>query len=115
MPTYAYKCFNGHTTNLVRKIDERDAPASCWCGQDSRREEVSYFAFSGLFKPYVSPVSGREITSRGAEVDECLRHGKIIAEPGLERDISRWGQEQREKAEASVDQAVASELKHLDF
>lgn len=115
MPTYVYACHQGHRTSLMRKIEERDAAANCWCGLESRREEVSHFAFAGVFKSYISPVSGREITSKSAERDECARHGKIIAEPGLDKDIKRWGQEQREKAEASVESAVASELKHLDF
>ena len=49
---YEYKCKEGHLTDVVRPIDERDKKAKCGqCGKVAKRQLIQSipFAFRGAF------------------------------------------------------------------
>jgi putative FmdB family regulatory protein len=37
VPTYEYRCEDGHLTEEFRRVDDRDMPVKCGCGRDASR------------------------------------------------------------------------------
>lgn len=77
MPTYEYECRNGHVTDDVRSIDARNDPLRCDCGQLA---SLIISASAGIVKfpaaggrEYVSPASGKYISSERARRDDLAR------------------------------------------
>jgi hypothetical protein len=64
-------------------------------------------------EPYVSPKTGKVISDRRQQADDLARSDCMLSEPGIEKDVKRWGAEAREKAfepvAAGVD-AVVTDL-----
>ena len=114
MPTYEYACRNGHVTEAFRSIDERDnAPKCDACGTSTRkmisavRGFVSFPAGGG--QEYVSPSSGRYITSLRQRRDDLARTDCRPYE-GFESEKKAAAarvQEQERKSDAKLHEAVS--------
>ncbi len=77
MPTYEYECSNGHITDDVRPIDARRDPKRCDCGELA---QLIVSASAGIVKfpaaggrEYISPASGRHITTERERRDDLAR------------------------------------------
>lgn len=69
MPLYTYKCPNGHETEELRKIDERDLPAVCECGcmATFRMSQIGDFKFGVGVKGHYSRSATEYVRSRPRE------------------------------------------------
>lgn len=102
MPTYSYRCRKcEQVVDAYRRVDDRDlAPTHCGGLTD---RQVSAPRLAPMFQEYVSPVSGKRITSRGARSDDLKATNSLPWEPGIKQDIAR----NRERAiQKSVDLAT---------
>lgn len=84
----------------------------CLCGGILSRQISAPFVSVDI-PAYVSPASGRVISSRTQMRDDLARTGHIMNEPGLKNDISRWKTESDEKAFAPVAAAVDATVTSL--
>lgn len=114
MPLYRLKCPNcPKTSEIFRKMSDRDSLPLCECGSETYRALGAPAVIGTSFSPYRSPASGKVIESRQAQSEDLKRTGMILSEPGLDRDVKRWGEERKEKSfqpiAAGVD-AVVSQL-----
>ena len=53
MPIYEYRCPNGHTTEVLRSVMDRDKPIDCvYCGQPAVKKPFSRmnFVFTGFLR-----------------------------------------------------------------
>jgi putative FmdB family regulatory protein len=108
MPLYDLKCQKcENQTTVFRKVDERDRLPWCACGGVFQRM-VSAPAVQAGFSEYISPATGKLISSPGAQREDLRRSNCILHEPGLDRDVKRWGQESKEKAFAPISKGVDS-------
>ena len=113
MPLYRIKCQNcGHEEDIFRKIEERNALPLCSCNGNFSRI-ISAPAVQGEIQPYISPGSGKLITSRRERMMDLRETKSILNEPGLDRDIRRNKQYQEEKSFAPVAAGVDEAVKKL--
>jgi hypothetical protein len=63
--------------------------------------------------PFVSPATGRVITSRSAQRDDLQRSGHVINEPGLDKDIARNKLSQADAAFAPIASAIDATVANL--
>lgn len=113
MPMYDIGCQTcGSRATIFRKLAEYDNLPACACGGSVERL-VSAPAVQAGFSEYISPATGKVISSRNAAREDLARSGCLLNEPGLDRDIQRWGQESREKAFAPISKGVDSVVSAL--
>lgn len=77
MPVYEFECSNGHVTHDFRGVDERNDPLRCDCGKLAHRilsatQGIVKFPAAGG-REYVSPASGKYITTERQRRDDLAR------------------------------------------
>jgi putative FmdB family regulatory protein len=97
----------GNRTTVFRRLADFDNLPACDCGALMQRR-VSAPAIQAGFTEYISPATGKLISSPGAQREDLQRSGCILHEPGLDRDVQRWGKESQEKAFAPISKGVDS-------
>lgn len=112
MPLYATLCSScAQPGTVFRRVADRDNLPLCSCGGRVDRIITAPY-ISPDIEPYVSPASGRVISSREQRKDEMERLGFRTYEPGVERDIENNRKRAQEKAlepiHKSVDDLVTS-------
>lgn len=104
MPTYDYKCPEGHITQRVTSIKAYQRTAECKCGKIAERFITS--APMGFVKAdmavYTCPITSKPITSRKEHEENLARHGCRILETGEKEAAARY----RERVEADLDAKV---------
>lgn len=102
----------GKTYTLFRRLADYNNLPRCECGGTTSRK-VSAPAIQAGFSEYVSPATGKLISSPGAQREDLKRSNCILNEPGLDRDVQRWGNETKEKAFAPISKGVDSVVSAL--
>ena len=111
MPYYDFRCRECHKSEShYRKIDGRNDP-QLHCATPMQRV-ISSAALRLELQAYVSPASGKLISSRAQRREDLLREGCVEYEPGLKEHIAKNKLEQDEKnflpVAAAIDQTVSS-------
>ena len=111
MPLYDIRCPACETRSTVfRKLAEYDDLPVCDCGGVFSRV-ISAPAVQTDIEPFISPKTGRLISSKAALREDLARSGCFLNESGVDKDVQRWGEESKEKAfapiAAGVDQTVS--------
>jgi len=112
MPMYRVKCpvcFS--QKDIFLKMSEYDELPS-HCGKKVERV-ICAPAIHTDITPYISPGTGKEVSSRSQQREDLLKSNAIMAEPGIEKDVARWKEEKREKTFAPVAEAVDNAVKQL--
>ena len=109
MPMYEIRCgVCSKQETIFRKMSEYETLPVC-CGRRTSRV-ISAPAVHTDITPFISPATGKIINSKTALREDLKVSRCIHPEPGIEKDIKRWGEESREKAfapiAAGVDQVV---------
>jgi putative FmdB family regulatory protein len=90
MPIYSYRCPLCEVARTeFRKIAERERLPECDGCRVTCFREVSAPALAPMFQEFISPVSGKRITSRASYAYDLEATGSIAYEPGLKQDIAR--------------------------
>ena len=110
MPIYSIQCpACGASSAVYRRVVERDHDLPAHCGAPMKRVlDKPYVAPE--FQTYISPTTGREISSRDQRRDDLRRSGCIEWDAGARTAIARNRaaavQETVTKIEAGVDRLV---------
>lgn len=112
MPIYDLACDCGNILTTYQKVEKRDSPVTCTCGRLFQRI-IAAPMIAAAFQPYISPASGREISSRDQERNEIRRTNSIIKEPGVDRDVARNKSASIERGFTPLDKTVDATINHL--
>jgi len=106
MPIYSLLCPQcGDKDIMHRKVYERDFTPLCKCGERYDRI-IDLPMIAPEIPSYVSPASGKLISSR-VQRTEDLKESRCYAwEPGMERDVARNRVYEQEKAFRPISDAV---------
>jgi putative FmdB family regulatory protein len=104
MPTYHYRCPEGHTIQRITTMREHKNTATCNCGKIAQQIIIS--APMGFVKGdlpvYTCPITDKPITSRKEHEENLARHGCRILESGEKEEAERY----RKQVEADLDAKV---------
>ena len=114
MPIYSVACPKClREDSIFRKIAEMDNLPECsYCGVVVERR-ISAPAVIADFQSYISPKTGKYITSRGAQAEDLKRSGAFLLEPGVREDIARNKAEREEKDFAPIAAGVDNVVREL--
>lgn len=112
MPTYSYKCPDGHTTLVMVPVSMYQPIVPCGTCED-QAERV--FTAPVLVKVaqdvhYESPITGQPIRSHAARKEDMARHGCVEYDPEMKRDYERRREESMQQFEAGIEQTVTEEI-----
>lgn len=101
MPLYEYKCAKGHKFDRFLKLADWDSKQVCECGSEAIKQ-LSAPAVQVDFPAYVSPGTGKYITSRTQRREDLKASGCVEYEPSMVEH-----QRKRHEAEdAALDKVV---------
>lgn len=105
MPLYDYRCPKGHEFDFVAPMSESSQPRTCPCGEVASRIIKPVRVF-GDIEPYISPASGRLITSKRERVEDFRRTGTREYELGEKEDMLRRKASIEQEIDNKVDDIV---------
>lgn len=105
MPVYVHKCLKGHKFDLYLKLAELDNVQTCVCGEIAQRQ-ISAPAFQVDFPAYISPTTGKLISSRNQRREDLKASGCVEYEPSLKEEKDRKVREDELKLEKTIDDHV---------
>lgn len=110
MPLYAFRCACGKRETRFAKIESRNSPQFCDCGASMTRVLEAPSVRPDI-PTYISPVTGRPVTSRAQRQEDLKRTGSLEWDPGMRADCERRQAESLEdtyrSVEAGIDKTVA--------
>jgi hypothetical protein len=115
MPTYRIRCLTCSAfSEVYRRVVDRDSDLFCKkCLSPAERVLTAAMIAADCFTEYVSPGTGRIISSPSARADDLKRSGAILAEPGIEKDVARNKAENIEKSFSPVAAGIDSIVTQL--
>lgn len=113
MPTYEYRCKDGHKFDRVSTIRDYSPVVRCNCGQFADRIfTVAPMGFVQGDVSYRCPITDKPITSRKEHEENLARHGCRILEPGEREGLTRQRAQEDAifdaKVEATAEEFVAN-------
>ena len=112
MPLYSGVCPGGHKIQFYSRIDDRDNPRACDCGEPLTRIIDAPYVRPDI-PAYISPVTGEWVNSRAQRKEDLLRSNSMEWEPGLKQDIARRRVELQEKAIAPLERTIEETARAL--
>jgi len=112
MPTYSYRCSDGHTTLMMVPVSLYQATVPCeTCAEIAER----VFTAPILVKVaqdvhYASPVTGQPVQSHAARREDMARHGCVEYDPEMKKDVDRRRDESMQALEAGIEETVYEEM-----
>ena len=110
MPLYSSLCSCGKRDQFFAKIADRNKRRVCVCGAVPERI-LDAPAVRPEIPEYLSPVTGRPISSRTQRREDLARTGSLEWEPGIQDDCERRRLESIEsdyrRVDATIDKTVA--------
>ena len=109
MPIYEFKCINNkHEFTRFLKLEDYRLPQTCDCGSPSRRI-ISIPMLNCDMQPwdrYVSPASGKVITSYAERKKDMAETGCVDYEPSLTKHVTQHMETEDAKLEKAMDETV---------
>ena len=105
MPIYDYRCPNGHEFDAVAPMSESGQPRTCRCGAVAGRIIKPVRVF-GDIEPYISPASGKLITSKAERREDFRRTGTREYELGEREQMLARKKDLEAEVDAQIDDAV---------
>jgi len=104
MPLYQYLCEKGHSFDRFLALDDYKQPQECECGSKSQKvlTPVRINCDIAPWDAYISPASGKLITSYKERNDDMARTGCVDYDEGVKTDNLKA----QKKAEADLDKEV---------
>lgn len=110
MPIYVHKCRNGHKFDVIRKVADYNLPSVCECGAPARRILTTTMVAPDMQESYISPATGKHITSYKQRRDDMERSGCVDYEPSLRQEstnkMNKGEAALEKKMDASVEAAI---------
>ena len=112
MPIYAYRCTEGHEFDRFLKLEDYKEPQVCECGGKAEKLIVPTMLNCDIapWDAYVSPASGKLITSYKERDRDMKATGCVDYDPGLKK-VQKDSVTQADKAiDDAVDKTVEIEF-----
>lgn len=112
MPVYEYRCPEGHRFDRFLPLARYKEPQICQCGKLGTRI-ISIPMLNVDMQPwerYISPVSGKLITSHKERRADMAAHGCVDYEPSLKRENVRRAEAADAALEKKVEDTVEREI-----
>jgi len=112
MPFYCYKCLDGHEFERFLKLDDYDQPQVCDCGKKSKKviKPTMLNCDIAPWDAYISPASGKLITSYKDRDRDMRDTGCVDYDPGMKDYQKKMIAEQDKKIDDAVDKTVEIEF-----
>jgi len=112
MPVYVFECEYGHRFDKILKLKDYNTPQKCECGKDAFRKTVPTMLSPDIapWDAYVSPASGRYITSYKQRRQDMKETGCVDYEPSMRKEQKRKQHEADLKLEKAIEQTVEREF-----
>lgn len=112
MPTYEYRCSDGHITQNIASY--KHYQSSVPCGTCERTAErvftVPIMVKASQDVHYTSPITGEPIRSHAARREDMAKHGAVEYDPEMKTDYERRREESMRQFEAGIDRTVEEEI-----
>lgn len=106
MPLYRLKCQAcGGESDIYRTVEQRNNLPSCSCGGGQERILTPLF-IQTAFQEYISPATGKLISSRDQHREDLAASGCFIKEAGVAEEISRNRAARIEEGFAPLDKTI---------
>jgi len=115
MPLYTYSCSNGHQFDRFLKLADYKKPQTCECGLEANRKIMPTMLNCDMqpWDRYVSPASGKVITSYAERKKDMAETGCVDYEPSLKNDVTSHWKREEAKLEKAMDETVESEIEKM--
>ena len=109
MPIYEFVCANGHKFDRFLKLKDYDQPQTCECNAAATKQ-LSAPMVHVDFPAYVSPASGKYITSRAERRADMKATGCVDYEPSLKEEQAKRYAAEDAAIEKQVDEHIEREI-----
>jgi len=115
MPLYTYACPNGHQFDRFLRLADYKKPQTCECGLEASRKIMPTMVNCDMqpWDRYVSPASGKVITSYKERKEDMAATGCVDYEPSLKHHITRHMEAEDAKLEKAMDETVEGEIEKM--
>lgn len=115
MPIYVYKCENGHEFDVFKKIKDIDQKVVCECGKEAKRKIVPTMLNCDIqpWDYYVSPATGKYITSYKDRKEDMEASGCVDYDPGVKKDYQKRIKDDEARLDKAIDQTVEAEIEKM--
>jgi len=115
MPLYTYECKNGHQFDRILRLKDYKQPQTCKCGAKAERKIMPTMVNCDMqpWDRYISPVSGKPITSYKERREDMKKHDCVDYEPSLRKHQTKHIQDEEAKLEKAMDETVEKEVEKM--
>lgn len=115
MPTYLYRCPNGHATEEFRSVSHHTAVIACPFCMTRATQVITAPRFVKVAQDvcYDSPIDGTPITSHAARREDMKRHDCIEYDPEMKKDYERKRNESQQAFEQTIEESVAHDIARM--
>ena len=108
MPVYTYECPNGHQFDRILSLKDYKKPQTCDCGLEAKRKIMPTMVNCDMqpWDRYISPVSGKPITSYKERKRDMAAHDCVDYDPGMKKDANQRLIDEDRKLEKRMDDTV---------
>jgi putative FmdB family regulatory protein len=113
MPVYEYQCPEGHVTNELRTVADRERAPECYCGHMTQKVILHAPRVFGDYEGYESPTSGKWIEGRRARLEDLKRTNCRPYEDGERAEFERRRATADRELDKTVDEVVDRSMEVL--
>lgn len=112
MPLYDFKCEDGHLFDEFLKLDEYDNPMTCQCGKSAKRQITATMINFDIpnWDRYISPSSGKLITSYKERRQDMKESDCIDYDPGMKANAERIKKQKEKEFDSKIDETVEKQI-----
>ena len=115
MPVYVFECKNGHKFDRFLSLKNYDKPQTCECGESAKRKIVATMVSCDMQPSdyYISPVSGKRITSYKQRKEDMKANGCVDYEPSMKKLQQERIYKEDKELEKQVEKTVEKEWERM--
>ena len=115
MPLYTYSCSNGHQFDRFLKLADYKKPQTCECGLEASRKIMPTMVNCDMqpWDRYISPASGKAITSYKERREDMAATGCVDYEPSMRKHVTQHMETEDAKLEKAMDETVEGEIEKM--
>ena len=116
MPIYEFECTQGHNFDRFLKLKDYRQPQTCECGAESKKIITPTMINCDMqpWDSYISPASGKNITSYKERRKDMAETGCVDYEPSLKKHITKHMESEEAKLEKRMDETVEETVSGWD-